>query len=51
MTAAPILDLDVSAILQKLEKRYHLKLLRKVVASDCGSKRISTFDLSTLRDP
>jgi hypothetical protein len=33
-----ILDLDVSAILQKLEERYRLKLPRKVVAIDYGSK-------------
>lgn len=38
MIPATILDLDVSGILQKLEKRYKLKLPRKVVALDYGSR-------------
>ena len=38
MTPATILGLDVSAILRKLEKKYHLRLSRKVVALDYGSK-------------
>jgi len=33
-----ILDLDVSGILDKIEKRYRLRLPRKVVALDCGRK-------------
>ncbi|MDG6904631.1 MAG: hypothetical protein JRN20_02470 [Nitrososphaerota archaeon] len=37
MIPATILDLDVSEILQKLEKRYHVKLPRKVVALDYGA--------------
>ena len=38
MIPETILDLDVSGILEKIEKRYRLRLPRKVVALDYGRK-------------
>ncbi|MDG6996431.1 MAG: hypothetical protein JRN52_10960 [Nitrososphaerota archaeon] len=38
MLPGTILDIDVSGILEKVEKRYRLKLPRKVVALDYGTK-------------
>jgi hypothetical protein len=51
MIPETILDLDISGILNNVEKRYHLRLPRKVIALDYGTNGDLYIRFEHVNDP